>query len=331
LLTSLKGIYVNVDVPANAASAGNVYRKNLVAPLSSVSGTAWDGSIGVFKGIPKSTVSHAFYATSNAASLLLASDNNLFDSNQVVLLNGANNEAAFYQQGTGPEWRLTATGWKQWNPAEAAANLVPATFSLYRLKETQPPLYSFSASTTTPLPWRGASGFASSAYTPYLIRFKAKFSSLVRIRPQFTAVVTGTTTTYTPIAFDTSTHWSGLAGLGTVIGSSGETLTYEGFVMPTSGATDTRYELGRVGGDTSSVGLLSAEVRKLEGYTVPSATTWMSLQSASRWAAKTIPDCAALGWSSGCQVIDMMGNPVSLPTTLPAGAVALYLNKNPAW
>lgn len=324
-LTTRKALSVNIDRPEADGEVGNAYSNNQLLPLASVTGTGLI-SPNVYQGVPKSTYSYAYSVVNKSTGLeTLNMARQYFSGNQVVMLNSPHQLAAYFLRNTATalEYNLTASGWKTLNPGETTPLLIPATYDLIKITTEGNLVPSLSAPASTP--WRsGTPGFTVSQ-TPYVVRYTGTYGGIARAKAQLLDVASGSAGLMIPL--NESEHWSGVSGLDTFTGSPGETLSYEGFMLPAASGT-ARLDVTKIG--SGALSLSSVGIFKLTSYQVAPAAEWVKVVTGSRTAITNVT-CESLWGVSSCDVKDLQGNIVPMPTTIPANENRVYLRANSTW
>jgi hypothetical protein len=128
--------------------------------------------------------------------------------------------------------------------------------------------------------------------------------------------------------YDSFVGTDGIASSAILKGTAGGVSRYEGFFKSTNNSpARVSFGLSTLG---APVGFDSVSLREVSSYNLSKPADWAVAAYASPHAAKVV-DCSTLGWPAGCSAMDVDGNAVSFPVSLPAGTAKLFLRLDTSW
>ena len=342
-LATSAALWASMDRTDIDAMTGNLFQGNQVVPILQASAAA--------AGLPRFSSTHAirfWHAMAGAAAL--APNRNTFKDNAYIQLQGALDSHAWVA-GSGAPGMVNALQWQQLTAGDMLptrpANFRPLALTLgaEQVIDTgfdgglahwqtwnAPSAITFSARADATRPGcvgmcisltSGTKGdllasrpFQLKPAVPYVYRWAA-------VLPSTSGGGLGP-----PYISRDSTPWDTMAdaqdfiSITTREGVAGERLDYEAFFMPKSAdPARVNLQLSALG---VSVGIDSASVREVLGYTAARRGDWISIASAPASASATF-GCAELQWPAGCKAIGLDGQPVALPLVLPAGSDTILM------
>ena len=338
LMTSQAGIWANMDQTDADYMTGNVYKNNQLVPAN------W--ATGIFPTTPVASRSEAIWFWHKLlAETSITSGSNIFTGNDIVQLNDPTIPVAWVREFSG-DVHMSASAWNQFNPLDPAAR-TPELFALYltNLNAELMANGNFDSGLTGWSSWFSSAvgilgkmnlgsvtGCTSNClvFSPMTVNdtlfspsFNMTVGSLYRLG--FNASYAALGTVSKP-GFGLASRASGAVVTGPTSatflnGVAGQTIPYEGFLTATSSASSTLKFSATAG---TVVGLDAISLREVTGFSLSKPSDWGAYGYANGSTPVTV-DCAALGWPSGCQAIDVDGAPVALPVTLPANSAKLFL------
>ncbi len=337
-LATSAGLWASMDRTDLDAMTGNLFQANQIVPMLQASAAA--------AGLPRFSRTHAvrfWHAIAGAAGL--APSRNSFKDNTYVQLQGAL-ESHAWVAGPGAPGMVNALQWQQLTAGDTLPTR-PAHFRPFALTLGAEHVVDtgFDAGLAHWQTWHAPSTIAFSVQAdatrsgcvgtcisltsgtqgdllasrpfqlkpavPYLYRWTAAL-------PPASGGGLGP-----PYISRDGTPWDSMADAQDFVsitareGTAGERLEYEAFFMPkSSDPARVNLQLSSLG---VSVGIDSASVREVLGYTVARPSDWIAIASAPASTSLSV-GCAELQWPAGCTAIGIDGQPVALPLVLAAGS-----------
>lgn len=345
-LNTKAALWANMDHTDGDYMYGNTFRSNQLVPAHFFTGT--------YPAVPQTTaaLSVMFWDKVSAGSSL--NNSNLFTGNRIVQLNGDSTAEAQIKGSSSVEY-FSARDWIGLNPGEALP-AAPATYGLYAATLGAelisngnfdlgiPPwsYYRYPSGTGGQLTWttnmsgcvKGCAAMTAgsiydSFYSPafsmnadklHLLSFSAAFGGSAALwRPGITRNVS---------PYDSFVGTDGISSSTILKGTAGGVSRYEGFFKSTNNSP-ARVSFG-LSTLSAPVGFDSVSLREVSNYSLSKPADWAVAAYASPHAAKVV-DCSTLGWPAGCSAMDVDGNAVSFPVSLPAGTAKLFLRLDTSW
>lgn len=337
-LATSAGLWASMDRTDMDAMTGNLFQDNQIVPILQASAVA--------TGLPRFSSTHAvrfWHAIAGAAAL--APNRNTFKGNAYVQLQGAL-ESHAWVAGPGAPGMVNALQWQQLTAGDPLPTR-PAHFGplALNLGAEQVVDAGFDAGLANWQTWHAPSAVAFSAQPnatrPGCVGTCISMTSgtkgdLLASRPfqlkpavpyvyRWAAALPSTSGggLGPPYISRDGTPWDTMADAQDFIsitareGAAGERLEYEAFFMPkASDPARVNLQLSTLG---VSVGIDSASVREVLGYTVARPRDWIAIASAPA-SASTSVGCAELQWPAGCTAIGIDGQPVAMPLVIAAGS-----------
>jgi hypothetical protein len=342
-LPTTVGLWASMDQLDADWTRGNVFRNNLIVPIVQSDITT--------DLVPKFITSQAIwlwhFVDGEAA---LAAGRNSFSGNVVVQLQGPLATHAWLRGPRGERY-VNSVEWQSINPADPPP-LRPVRFAAV-VPTLGPELVSSGSFDNGLGPWRKYENPAGKGYSILALAGVAKcpatcigftaghpFDLLASLpftlqagvphvyrwsaqMPAAAGAVVGP-----PFVSRESSPWDtwadrrGFVGYGPRQAAAGETLQYETyFVAKASAPARVNLQVETTG---VQVAFSEVSVRAVVAYSAPKPSDWSAVAYAFDGKDLMI-GCTELGWSAGCSAMELNGESVKLPMTLPAGTMRLLL------
>ena len=342
------GLWASMDQTDGDHMVQNVFEANQIVPLVQAEAVAG--------ALPRFVVAQAvWFWHTTGGSAALAEGRNAFKGNSYVQLQGPLASHAWVH-GPGAAGFIDALQWRRLNPNDNA-HMRPAHFApvLAKLGDELVANSGFDAGLAHWQSWHSPNsiGFgvkavsrgtgcvggcvemvaggkgdllASQAFTmkagvPHAYRWAALMP------PTAEAALGAPYISRDGTPWDSMADAAGWASYTARSAAAGERLDYEAFFIA-KGANPARVNVQL---ETPGLNVLvdSVSVREVLGYTTATPAEWVRVVSAPAAAPRSV-GCVELGWPAGCTALDLNGEPVALPHTLPAGSDQLLMRADSA-
>lgn len=346
-LPGVAAVAMNMDQTTNDAMTGNVITDNEIVPVAAASGG--------YPTPPKFRQSLIYwYVNTSSTSGGTNIGSNTISANRIARVVPLGSAYAYINSG-GVGKYLSEPAWLALNPADGTPT-VPATYATFSPSLSTELLSSgtFSAGLGA---WYGS--FPSTTAKGSLTlangsvgcegncaRFTTATTSDTLLSPAFTLPTAG----LYQLSFDrgfiaanaitlqglarTTSPWDSLIDTTSVktpypmSGDMGDSGTNTLLFTATKSGTGI---MGlRLQSNGKAVTFDNLSLRQVLGYSVASVSDWVRTVHASAGTASTVT-CTSLGWPSNCAVMNLSGNAIALPATVPAGSSAIYLRADSPW